>query len=168
MDIIDTDRYPIDQPDSAEFRALCARCQADLETQGLFNLPGFLRPEAIERTLDWVKPVIARDAFVHKRAHNIYFKKEIPGLAPGHPALQELQTINHTICADQIEGSPITRLYDWPALASFLAHVMNKPAPCIMVTLKKEIFTASPVCKKQKSLLKRAYPLLLFPAYRIS
>ena len=44
MDIIDTDRYPIDRPDSAEFRDLCAQCQAELEAQGLFNLPGFLRP----------------------------------------------------------------------------------------------------------------------------
>jgi len=127
MDIIDTDRYPIDQPDSAEFRELCAQCQADLDTHGLFNLPGFLRPEAIERTLDWVKPVIARDAFVHKRAHNIYFKKEMPGLAPDHPALRELETINHTICADQIEGSPVTQLYDQPSFATFLACVTNKP-----------------------------------------
>ena len=127
MDIIDTNRYPIDRPDSAEFRDLCAQCQAELKAQGLFNLPGFLRPEAIERALDWVKPVIATEAFIHKRVHNIYFKKEIPGLAANHPALRELETTNHTICADQIEGSPVTQLYDWPAFASFLAHVMTKP-----------------------------------------
>ena len=78
MDIIDTDRYPIDRPDSAEFRDLCAQCQAELEAQGLFNLPGFLRPEAIERALDWVKPVIATEAFVHKRVHNIYLERRFP------------------------------------------------------------------------------------------
>ena len=119
MDIIDTDRYPIDQPDSAEFRALCARCQADLDTQGLFNLPGFLRPEAIESTLDWVKPVIARDAFVHKRAHNIYFKKEIPASPPVNPPFQKLQPTNHPILPNQIRATPLPRFFNWLPFPGF-------------------------------------------------
>ena len=126
MDIIDTTTYPLDQPDSASYSAFVALCQADLARNGLFNLPGFLRPSALHDTLERVKPVIATQAFTHLRAHNIYFKKTIPGLAPDHPALKLRQTANHTICADQIEDSAITQLYDWPAFASFLADVMQK------------------------------------------
>jgi|TARA_B110000967_G_scaffold92925_1_gene95535 hypothetical protein len=128
MDIIDTATYPIDQPDSPAYHALVAQCRADLADNGLFNLPGFLHPEALRETLERVNPVIATEAFVHRRTHNIYFKKIILGLAPDHPALQLRQTANHTICADQIEGSAITQLYDWPAFASFLADVMQKSA----------------------------------------
>ena len=126
MDIMDTTNYPIDQPESSRYSALVALCQADLAKNSLFNLPGFLRPSALHDTLELVKPVIATKAFVHPRVHNIYFKKTIPDLAPDHPALQLRQTANHTICADQIEDSAITQLYDWPAFASFLADVMQK------------------------------------------
>ena len=112
MDIMDTTNYPVDQPDSSRYSALVALCQADLAKNSLFNLPGFLRPSALHDTLELAKPVIATKAFVHPRVHNIYFKKTIPDLAPDHPALQLRQTANHTICADQIEGSAITQLYD--------------------------------------------------------
>ena len=75
MDIIDTNTYPLDQPDSANYSALVALCQTDLAKNGLFNLPEFLRPSALQDTLELVKPVIETQAFVHLRTHNIYFKK---------------------------------------------------------------------------------------------
>ena len=129
MDFIDTTTYPLDQLDSPTYHALVTRCRADLVDNGLFSLPGLLRPDALRETLERVKPVTATTAFVHRHAHNIYFKKTIPGLVPDHPALQLRQTANHTICANQIEGSAITQLYDWPAFASLLANVMQKPVP---------------------------------------
>jgi hypothetical protein len=49
-DLLNLDRYPLDQPESAACLALVARSQADLA------------------------------AFPHRRDHNIYFRKEIPGL----------------------------------------------------------------------------------------
>ena len=75
MDFIDTATYPLDQPDSLAYQALVAQCRADLVDNGLFNLSGFLRPPALRKTLEQVKPVTAKAAFVYRRAHNIYFKK---------------------------------------------------------------------------------------------
>ena len=66
-------------------------------------------------------------AFTHARDHNIYFRKEIPGLGADHPALKPFRTVNHTLCADQIGGT-LQRLYEWPAFAAFLADAMEKPA----------------------------------------
>ncbi len=82
----------------------------------------------IARSVGEVTPVLDAHAFTHKRSHNIYFRKEIPGLAAGHPALRRFETSNQTICADQIPGSLPVRLYDWPDLAAFLAATMDKPA----------------------------------------
>ena len=65
-------------------------------------------------------------AFVHKRRHNIYFDDRPTELADNHPALKQFETINHTICADQIPGSLICRIYEWPPLATFLAAVLDK------------------------------------------
>ncbi|MCP5075061.1 MAG: 2OG-Fe(II) oxygenase [Rhodobacteraceae bacterium] len=126
-EIIDLDRYPLDRPESAGWQALVDRCKDELARNGLFNLVGFMRPEALKSTLGQMKPVLAEQAFTHARKHNIYFKKDLPGLAADHPALKTFETINHTICADQMGDALIIRLYDWEPFAGFLAEVMDKP-----------------------------------------
>ena len=112
METINIETYPLHDPKSQVYKALVKKCRTDLNEHGLFNLPGFMRPEALNKVLKQIKPIIAKDAFEHRRHHNIYFKKSIPGLEKNHPALQSFQTINHTICTDQIEGSAITKSYD--------------------------------------------------------
>lgn len=126
--MIDLSRYPLDRPESVEYAALVDQCRVQLDRDGLFNLAGFFTAQAIEDTLSQVKPMIETQAFTHARDHNIYFRDDIDDLPANHPALRRYKTVNHTVCADQIEGSPIVNLYDWPPLAAFLAAVMNKPA----------------------------------------
>lgn len=126
--ILNLDDYPIDQPQSAAYADLVSRCKKQLAEGGLFNLVGFLRDGAVDQALSEVKPKIATEAFTHSRAHNIYFRPSVKGLADDHPALAKFQTTNHTICADQIEGSIVTQIYDWAPLPAFLADVMDKPA----------------------------------------
>ncbi|MFM7656168.1 MAG: 2OG-Fe(II) oxygenase [Paracoccaceae bacterium] len=126
QDIIDLDTYPVDKPGTQGYDALVARCRQALARDGMFDLAGFLRPKALEQAL---AEVAAKQdqAFTHARDHNIYFRKEIPGLSPDHPALKPFRTANHTLCADQI-GGVLERLYEWPAFAAFLAACMEKPA----------------------------------------
>jgi hypothetical protein len=128
QDILNLDRYPLDRPGTPGWTALVDRCRADLARDGMFNLEGLMRPEAVSRSVGEVTPVLDTSAFTHKRAHNIYFKKQIPGLAPDHPALKLFETSNQTICADQIPDSLLVRLYEWPHLAAFLSATMDKPA----------------------------------------
>ena len=127
-EVIDLQRYPLDQLDSVDGQALVKRCRDDLDRGGMFNLAGLMRPEAIEKAVSEAKLLFESDAFTHSRQHNIYFLPEILGLPADHPAQQKFETINHTICADQIPGSVLLRLYEWPPFAAFLAAVMGKPA----------------------------------------
>ena len=124
-DIIDLDSYPIDRPESAAYAALVERCRAELARDGMYNLPGFVRPEAIERAVQQVEPVMAADSFTHERAHNIYFEPEIPGLPADHPALRQCTTINHTLCADQLAESVVLQVYAYPPLMRFLADTLG-------------------------------------------
>jgi hypothetical protein len=126
-DIVDLDRYPLHQPGSTPWAALVAGARADLARDGMFNLAGFLRPAAIAGAVADLAPRFETDAFTHARRHNIYFRADIPGLAPDHPALTRFDTASRTLCADQIGGA-IARLYDWPPFAAFLAATMDKPA----------------------------------------
>lgn len=125
--LIDLDRYPLNRPDTAEWQALVDQCRAELATDGMFNLPGFLRPDALAQAVDELTPKLATEAYTHARRHNIYFRKEVPGLAPDHPALAEVETINHTLCGDQMQNCVVTRLYEIPEFARFLAATMDKP-----------------------------------------
>jgi hypothetical protein len=128
QEFADLDRYPLDRPDSPEWGDLVARSRATLAADGMFNLEGFLRADALARAVAEVTPVLTDHAFRHARRHNVYFLPEVPGLASDHPALAEFETVNNTICTDQLAGMIVRQLYEWEPFARFLAAVMDKPA----------------------------------------
>ena len=124
--ILDLERWPLDELGGAKGEALVAHCREELREADLFSLDALIRPDALETSVADVAPVLDAAAFTHSRDHNIYFVDEIEGLDPDHPALRRFTTINHTICGDQIQGSVITRIYEWQPLIDFLAAVMGK------------------------------------------
>ena len=131
-DLLDLDLYPIDRLDSPECVRLTERSKAELIALGMLNLDGFVRPEAIVRAVTELEPLIESGGYRHARRHNIYFKRDIPGLAADHPALKQFETVNYTLCADQLLGTIVGRIYEWTPLAEFLARVMGKPRLFLM------------------------------------
>ncbi len=125
-ELINLKTYPIDKPESAAYKKLVAQCRADLSNGGMFNLPGFIQPEAILKAISEVEPVLLTDSFKHHRQHNIFFRDEVPGITVDHPAMRKFDSINHTICADQIDGSVVVRVYEYPPLRRFIADTMEK------------------------------------------
>ncbi|WP_170421916.1 HalD/BesD family halogenase [Ruegeria arenilitoris] len=130
-DILDLERFPLDQPGSEAWKDLVKSCRRDLAQEGMFNLEGLLHRDVARRAVADMRPRFDTEAFLHQRRHNIYFKK-IADLPDDHPALQEFDTSNRTLCADQIAGSALLRLYEWPEFAQFLAATMDKPALHVM------------------------------------
>ena len=59
-DILDLDRYPNDQPE--RLAPLIERCQAELAANGMFNLDGLVRAEAIEKAAAEVAPMAGTDS----------------------------------------------------------------------------------------------------------
>jgi hypothetical protein len=127
-DILDLARYPLDRPGTDEWQALVERCKVDLARDGMFNLEGLVKPVALTKAVAEIQPVMDTLSFVHKRSHNIYFRKDIPELPPDHPALEKVDTINQTVCADQISQSTIMWIYEWSPFIMFLAACMGKGA----------------------------------------
>jgi hypothetical protein len=125
QDLVDLDRYPVDRWDAAA--ELTERCRRDLANTGMFNLEGFVRPEAIRRAAAQIIPLTASAAFTHQRWHNVYFLEKVSGLREDHPALRRFQTTNHTLCGDQLTGSIIERIYEWGPLVDFIARVLEIP-----------------------------------------
>jgi len=131
-EILDLDRYPLDRLESADGQALVRSCREELAAEGMFNLPGFVRPEAIERCAAVMQPRLDRESFEHRRAHNVYFLKKVEGLPPDHPALNRVETVHHTLCADQIADTAIAHIYAWAPLRRFIAATMEMPALHLM------------------------------------
>ena len=131
-DLLNLDRFPLERTDSPHCVQLVERCKADLAAHGMFTLEGFVNAPAIARAVSELDPLINGAGYRHARRHNIYFKEEIPGLAPYHPALKKLETVNYTLCADQLSGTIVDRIYEWAPLVDFLARVMDKPRLFLM------------------------------------
>lgn len=127
--LLDLERYPIDRP--ARAIELVERCRHDLARTGMFNLEGFVRGDAIRRAAEEILPLTS-GAYTHERDHNVYFLKELPGVPAEHPALTRFHTINHTLCADQLAGTLVERIYEWHPLVEFIARVLGKPQLFLM------------------------------------
>ncbi len=125
-ELINLDAYPIDKPENSAYKELVTRCRADLDSGGMFNLVDFIRPEAILKAVAEVEPILESNSFKHHRQHNIFFKDEVPGIPVDHPSLRKFDSINHTICADQIENSVVVKVYEYPPLRRFIADTMGK------------------------------------------
>ncbi|MCR9218736.1 MAG: 2OG-Fe(II) oxygenase [Alphaproteobacteria bacterium] len=126
--LIDLDRYPLDRPGGPGWRRLIDAARAALADDGMVTLPGFMTPGARDETLGLLRPRWKTDAFRHARRHTVYFDPEASGAPPGHPVRLEVETVNRTLCADQMAGAPLLRLYGSPDLAAFLADALGKPA----------------------------------------
>ena len=126
-ELINLERYPLHDLESKAGQDLVARCIRDLDERGMFTLQGFMRRAVIDDILPELLQKFASESFTHAREHNIYFDDEITDVAADHPALERVETINHTLCGDQL-AEPLRQIYLWPGMTDFLARVMQKPA----------------------------------------
>lgn len=131
-DILDLNRYPLDQPDTPGFLKLVADCRRAMATGGMFNLDGILRPAAIARAVSEIEPLMSNESFTHRRWHNVYFQDRVDGMAPDHGALKRFETVHHTLCDDQLQKSVVHQIYEYAPLVALLAQVLEKPRLYLM------------------------------------
>jgi hypothetical protein len=124
-DLIDLERFPLDRPGSPGWNALVQSCRDNLDTHGMFNLDGLLRPALAAQAVSELQDEFDNRSFLHERTHNIYFKDSIEGLAADHPAHHRVMTSNRTLCADQLPAQPLMDVYEWEPLHRFLAATMD-------------------------------------------
>ncbi len=122
--------YPL--TDAARRSAILREAQKTLARDGMVTFDDFLPPQAISDTLRVAAPKFATESFEHRREHNIYFQPKIDGVAPDHPALATLSTSNRTLCADQLDNTPLMAVYEDADFIRFLADLMDKPALYMM------------------------------------
>ncbi len=122
---VDLVRYPVDRLDTAEGRAMVGALRQSLADTGLAQLPGFVKPEIIERmTHDAL--TLRADAHLEDVWGTPYLGLPDESFPPGHPRRHESRSLTWVIGYDQIPGDdPLRQLYEWPVLTEFMAEVLE-------------------------------------------
>jgi hypothetical protein len=126
-DVVDLDRYPVNDPASAGYRPLVQACRDQLRDRGVAQLAGFLTPPAV-REMVALAGQLAAAAWTSNQAHTAYFEPADDSAGPDHPRALLQRSAKKAIAFDQIPaGAPIRRLYESEDLTGFIAAVLGKP-----------------------------------------
>jgi alkylated DNA repair dioxygenase AlkB len=123
--VVDLVRYPIDDLDSAEGRALVERCRSELTRSGAAILLGFLTPEATAEMVA-IAGAVADQAWVSDEPHTVYFEPADPDVAASHPRRRQVRSAKRGIAYDRIPlEAPMRQLYESDAMTRFVAAVLG-------------------------------------------
>lgn len=125
VDAIDRDRYPIHDLDAPRGQALVAECRAAIAELGACDLPGFLRPEAVQRIVEEI-PAWDASPFRTETTHDIEFSGREAELAADDPLAVRVRSAKGLIAYDQIpERSPLRAVYEADELTAFVGAALG-------------------------------------------
>ncbi|MCP5081592.1 MAG: hypothetical protein GY948_07835 [Alphaproteobacteria bacterium] len=126
-DLIDLERYPLDQPESSGYSTLLAECRRHLSTSGCMVVPGFVRADALD-------VLVAEADDVAGAAHrsyndtNVYFSADDESLPKTHPRRRFYRRSNAFVPADNFGAeSPLRAIYEWPHFMPFIRDALEEP-----------------------------------------
>jgi hypothetical protein len=125
--VVDTDRYPLSDPDGPAWREIVARTRAELAESGCCVLPDFVRPElreTLERECAEIAP-LAHTRVERVNAYNIALDTPLP---EDHPGRVIMERGNAFVARDHIPaGAIIQQLYTSPEFQRFVADCFALP-----------------------------------------
>lgn len=124
-DVIDLDRYPIQELSSPKGQALIDYCHASLAFEGACELPGFFKPEAVARL---VQEAVQKqpNAYRTDDAHNIYFEEIPQDPSTDDPSGLVERSAKLTVAWDLIDPvSPLRVAYESDELTAFLGAALR-------------------------------------------
>lgn len=125
-DMVNLERYPIVDLDTADGSEFAKRCRQQYLETGLCALPEFILPGA-RQILAEEAGGICGDAYFCNSTHNAYLTENDPGLSSGDVANRQEQTYVGSVAYDRIdESAHLRRLYQWDPLKDFIGAVLGK------------------------------------------
>lgn len=124
-DVVNLETYPIHRLDTAQGRALIARCRAELKADGVCNLPGFLTPAAVDRMVTLAGELADR-AWRSDQSHTIYFEPIDDTVPADHPRAHTVRSAKRGIAYDYIPpDAPLRRVYESDDMTRFIAAALG-------------------------------------------
>lgn len=124
-EIIDLERYPIEQPDNPLTVALIEQCRAELDAVGCCCVRNFIRPEAIARMLDEAER-LKPQTYWSENSNNPYMTQDDPSLPEDHPKRIFNKRSNGFINSDILESDSVLRgAYDSDEMLNFVSECLG-------------------------------------------
>ncbi|MEM8751168.1 MAG: 2OG-Fe(II) oxygenase [Pseudomonadota bacterium] len=122
LDIVNTDLFPLSDP------AFGARCNAQLNRDGVLALADFIRPDALAAMQK--EAHAGRDkAYFCTQSHSVYLTPQDPDYPLNHPANRQVESSKGCICDDIVPAkSPLRTLYDAPEFRAFVMRATGENA----------------------------------------
>jgi hypothetical protein len=125
-DLVDLDRYPVLEPDGADYRQVVQQARAQLAASGAAELPGFVHPAGVTRLVADAEALAAR---AHRSSGQGTAYLEFPdfSLPEGHPRLVWGDYAVRAVAYDLFPAaSPLRRLYEWGPLIDLVAAMLDR------------------------------------------
>jgi len=125
-DIVDVDRYPIHDRESARLHEIIEQTRKELDDVGCSVLPQFLRPEALEQARGEGRELSPKTFYAHSRT-NAYFTADDPSLPENDPRRFFMDRTSGFITRDMLPPDTVAhRLYVAPGMKAFVAACVGE------------------------------------------
>ncbi|MGW1814655.1 HalD/BesD family halogenase [Streptomyces sp. NPDC002125] len=125
--VVDTDHYPLTEPENTRTRAVVARAREELAGTGCTVLPDFVRP-ALHEVLRQECAAIAPQAYFDVETVNVYNIDVDTDLPDGHPGRRTFERGNAFVARDRVPADAlISRLYAHESFQRFVADCFGLP-----------------------------------------
>ena len=119
--IIDLDRYPIDQPDSAQLQELIHQGREALNNKALFSLEGFVRSDVTDQMANELLGLLPKSCRFETMRNAYDYQHEDVIWPDDHPRKQLHRCSYNQVLNYQIPNNSILRqIYYWQPLTDFL------------------------------------------------
>ena len=127
LNLVNLERYPIDELTQGKGADFLADCQAHMEEYGWCNFDGFIRQEALEALASEANNLLP-NAETLSITRTIYQGKVDPSAPADDPRRKEYTHVATQLANDQIPNETmLQQLYNSPCLTSFIREVQKKP-----------------------------------------
>ena len=128
-DLIDSDRYPLHDPQSPRTRELITDGARAMKSSSLFLLPGFVSRAGIGRLLEEVESLVAKPRQYRREPYS--FMPIDESLPKSHPTRRAQDYELSMLYAEQFSAtSHLRSVYEWPALLDFAQAVVGRTLYC--------------------------------------
>jgi len=126
-EIIDLKTYPIDQPQSSQYREIVNSIKGGLDEDGCAVLSSFLSDSGLDALVSEADARKSKAYYAESKLCNIYLAEGNRNKADDHPQNIFMERSNGFITADLLgKGTYAHTLYYWKPLRDFLAACLSK------------------------------------------
>jgi len=124
-DVVDLERYPVQDVNTQEFRTLLRETRSTYEKDGIVTLPNFIKQEAVDKSVAEVEKAKGSEWFT-KSTHNVFLDAGDDTFAKDHIRNRELPTTVASLAYDRLDiNGPLLTLYHSDSFCVFLAQVLG-------------------------------------------